>query len=232
MKGMRHGIKILLAGLLLSVTGCRTIEGLWRPGGSERLLEAESRVDTAAGDMDPLARHMKARVQVDPDDFQKTAQYTTHGPPREETRVRVLPAEEEPAAADVLPVRASPLPAAAPAPSLALGAGPSVLDVRTGEHPGKTRLVLDLDAEAAFDYAVDNSRNVLTVTLRGADWRAPPQRMFSGSPLLDGYAVRQGTAGEALLEIRLKGPARVALATAYKADQGKGPRIVFDLVPP
>ncbi len=104
----------------------------------------------------------------------------------------------------------------------------TVRKVRSGEHPGKSRLVLDLDAPSPYQYEIDNARNALIVDLPKAGWNGPESGRFSKSPILQSWSfVRQG--GGSRLMIQLKQNAHVLKAMALPPTGPNGYRIMLDL---
>lgn len=138
------------------------------------------------------------------------------------------------------PVKVAAIPAAKPTPKKVVkgksktrttSSGASVTAVRIGNHPDKTRLVLDVSGSAAFDYKMDNKKNVLVVTLKGAKWSTEVKRVFSDHPLLLAYLAKPRSNGDTFLAIKMKKPAQLLFKATYPPTAGKGYRIVFDVAP-
>lgn len=110
----------------------------------------------------------------------------------------------------------------------ALGA-PRVQDVRFGEHPGRSRIVLDLSGPAPYQYAFDNASGTLSVTLKGAGWTAGPQGTVPRSPLLEGWSAQNGGSGDSVMTVRLRGPAKVVHEELIGPSEGRGHRLVLDI---
>lgn len=68
------------------------------------------------------------------------------------------------------PQTSAPAPAAAPPPSVP--AAGSVRGVRVGDHPDKTRVVLDLTAKAGFTASLSKGGKTLVIDIPGMDWSA------------------------------------------------------------
>ncbi|MEZ5814189.1 MAG: hypothetical protein R3E13_05620 [Alphaproteobacteria bacterium] len=113
----------------------------------------------------------------------------------------------------------------------ASGAGAHVKGLRTGEHPGKTRLVFDLDAPGDFKYELDNAQSVLIVRLPGAQWDAPGEKVFEGSKVFQAYAAKPAQDGGALVALRLKGPAKVVASSKLGKNEAGDYRIFIDVAP-
>ena len=107
--------------------------------------------------------------------------------------------------------------------------GVSVTSVRFGEHPDKTRMVLDTTSDVAFSYNVDASGRMLTVSLPGAGWQGASQMNVMNSPLVSSYNVTPDGAGGHQLVMQMRQPVRVLWAQALKPGGPQGHRIVFDL---
>ncbi len=120
--------------------------------------------------------------------------------------------------------------ASPPAPATTAAAGITVSAIRVGEHPGKTRIVLDVTGKADFSADLDNGEKILVVELPGAGWNAVKKDSFATSPLLASYEVNPGNGGKgSLLVIKLKADAALLYKGTMPADSGKGVKIVIDL---
>jgi N-acetylmuramoyl-L-alanine amidase len=115
-----------------------------------------------------------------------------------------------------------------PAPAQ-VKSGKDVSAIRLGQHPDKTRIVLDVGSDASFTTDLDNAEKILLVELPKTGWSAPTAQRFTNSPLLAGYTAQSMSGGGTRLAIELKRPARVLAASALKAEGDKSARIVLDL---
>lgn len=105
-----------------------------------------------------------------------------------------------------------------------------IYDMRIGEHPGKTRIVLDLNAAANFTADIDNNEELLTIAIDGAKWTTQTDRTITTSPLIASYhADNIGNEKGIILAVQLKKEARIAYKDSLKALSGNGRRIVIDL---
>ena len=129
----------------------------------------------------------------------------------------------EPAAA---PVPASPQPAAFDQS----GEHTIISQMRLGEHPDKTRLVLDVSDNVAFSYDIDNAENVLMLELPGAAWAGADMPVRPTSNVVSYTAVPDGQGGTQMA-IQLKQASQVLWAQYLPAAGGNGPRIVLDIAP-
>ncbi|MAZ76062.1 MAG: hypothetical protein CMH31_02030 [Micavibrio sp.] len=119
---------------------------------------------------------------------------------------------------------------APPAPSSQNSSGTSVHNVRIGEHPGKTRIVLDLNSPATFKADLDNNENILNIEIANTDWTAAKQKSFRNSSFISSYSVKPLENNQGFLMIvELKKAARIAYKDSIKALSGNGRRIIIDL---
>lgn len=117
---------------------------------------------------------------------------------------------------------------AAPA-SAGAGAGAGQIEaVRFGEHPDKTRIVLDVSDEIAFDYDIDNGEQILMLEL-GGDWSGVEQRNVSGSDMISAYSAMPDGQGGTRMAVQLKKQGQISWAQYIPPAAGKGHRIVLDV---
>lgn len=161
-----------------------------------------------------------------------------------QTAVEAQPAQEEPMTLaamqppEPIPVRkAAPIPIAMPTPhnppsaAIPSSSGVSVQQVRFGEHPGKTRLVLDLSADSAFKYDIDNDEHLLMVDLPATAWTTTAQQIVESSPLVASYNAVSDGKGGTRLAVQLKQAAQVGWAQSIASPEMGGSRIVIDVMP-
>lgn len=101
--------------------------------------------------------------------------------------------------------------------------------VRIGQHPGKTRVVLDVSDKASFQTRFESGDKVLVVTLPNASWATEPRTKVAGESLVVGYDASNKGAGS-VLKITLTAPGKLAYQKAMKPSGGRGQRIVLDIV--
>lgn len=101
----------------------------------------------------------------------------------------------------------------------------TVTGVRLGEHPDKTRLVLDMDGKGAFAIESSADGRDLEIVLDGAVWKAPSSG--KGKGLVDGFIYLGGADDESRLMLALKASGRVKRAFSLT----KPDRIVIDMEP-
>lgn len=101
--------------------------------------------------------------------------------------------------------------------------------IRLGEHPGKTRLVMDLDARSDFSFDSVDDKNLMFITLAGTGWQAEKERVFKDHPLIMAYLVEETEEGDTVLAIRTRVPCQVVFKTYFPPNDSKGHRIVFDI---
>jgi N-acetylmuramoyl-L-alanine amidase len=109
--------------------------------------------------------------------------------------------------------------------------GTAVSQVRVGEHPGKTRVVLDVSGDVAFNYDVDNAEGLLTVTLPGTAWNGQDGMQIINSPVIASYTAAPDGQGGTQMMFQLKKQAQVIWAKQLPAAAGSVPRIVMDVAP-
>jgi len=225
------------------------------PGGEDvhfRLVRIEREVNNLRDDFDkllpPLSNLIVSDNQLDKT-IQEISARPAHKPPvPEEARVfndtgttseALLDSTRKTQAAPLRPLgSASAQPAPAPAP-VARAAAPSqpasggggatvVRAVRTGEHPGKTRLVLDLTGASKYRADIDNDENLLLIELSDAGWSAAEQKLMN-HPLIKGYTTQASGNGGTILALELKKPAKILGSAALKPNAQYGNRIYLDL---
>tara|TARA_B100000780_G_scaffold276383_2_gene244844 strand:+ start:686 stop:1672 length:987 start_codon:yes stop_codon:yes gene_type:complete len=123
------------------------------------------------------------------------------------------------------PAKAKPQMAAAPAPTQG---GSVVKNIRLGEHPGKTRLVLDLTGETKYRMDLDNDEHLLLIELSDAGWSAAGQKLMN-HPLIKGYTTQKSPDGGTILALELKKSAKIIGSSALRPNSKYGNRIYLDL---
>jgi len=108
------------------------------------------------------------------------------------------------------------------------GGKASVYDVRIGEHPGRTRIVIDVNSKTSFNVDVDNNENIMVVDLPQASWNAAKVKSFARSPFISSYKVETSGQGHILI-LQLKRNARVSYQKDLKGFSGNSRRLVIDL---
>tara|TARA_B100001989_G_scaffold233340_1_gene193179 strand:+ start:4964 stop:6076 length:1113 start_codon:yes stop_codon:yes gene_type:complete len=106
----------------------------------------------------------------------------------------------------------------------------TVFGLRSGRHPGKTRLAIDIDDAAEFKTKIDPIRNVLRIKILNTNWKTDPQGKFNNSSLLGSYVVsKQEDDNSLLLEIRLRRSSEILTAELLPPSTTKYHRIMIDL---
>jgi len=140
------------------------------------------------------------------------------------------PATFEPMESDQTPVPApAPVPAKKTSPMLSNMSG--ITSIRVGDYPDKTRLVMDVSAPTTFTYDIDNAERILIITTSARASSAPMQGAFTTSPLVSAYSAEKTADGSVRLVLQLRAGVKVAKAQTLAPSEGKGNRIMFDLVP-
>ncbi len=104
-----------------------------------------------------------------------------------------------------------------------------VKNLRSGMHPDKTRVVIEISDVTEYKVTVDDLRNVLRVKLMNTRWNISPQDKLKGSTLLGTYIARKQKDGSVLLEVRLKDKARIVGTMVLRPNISSSHRIVVDL---
>jgi hypothetical protein len=143
---------------------------------------------------------------------------------------RVSSSPELPPPAPQVVKKEMPAPAAAPAAPVT-GSATAVTGVRVGEHPNRTRLVLDVTGPTKFSSGIDPASNILTVELPQSGWSGAVQESLGASPLVKGYKAAPSASGGTILTVELKKPAKVVLNESLGPNEVYGHRIVFDVAP-
>ena len=192
------------------------------------------------GELSPEEQHRLARAQVEPTKMVQHNAYVKNAKDvklAENTHSRVIEMEREVDSVkkDFKGLKSSiqraDVASASSAIAPASGGLAHVKMLRTGEHPGKTRLVLDLDASADFKYELDNKQGLLVIRLPSAQWNAPNERVFKNSRILQAYAAKPAKGGGALVALKLKGPAKVLASSKLGKNAAGDYRIFLDVAP-
>lgn len=104
----------------------------------------------------------------------------------------------------------------------------TVLGVRLGEHPQKTRMVIDWSQLGEVRTDLDNTEKLLVVTLSKTEWDGKTLVSGLSSPLVSGWSV-QDEAGAKTLVVQLKKSVKLGSVSKLKAENGKPARVVLDL---
>ena len=105
----------------------------------------------------------------------------------------------------------------------------TIYDVRSGEHPGKTRMVLDVNTKTSYNVDIDNNENIMVIDLPNTNWTAATSKAFPKSSVISSYNVEKSDAGN-LMIIQLKKNARIGYEATLPSNSGSGKRIVLDIV--
>lgn len=101
--------------------------------------------------------------------------------------------------------------------------------LRSGKHPGRTRLVIEVTETTRYKVAIDHVRNVLRIKLDSTKWRLSPQESFTKSSLLGTYVARQYKDGSVLFEVRLKKKTKILDTMILRPNLSSKHRVVIDL---
>ncbi len=104
-----------------------------------------------------------------------------------------------------------------------------IVNVRVGDHPGKTRIVFDSEKPVKFSAAMQADGQSLRVTFDGAIWDTSAEKSFSSHALLSSYQTEQN-GGRAVVNLSLKRPGSVTMQQTYPPNETyKNYRIVIDI---
>ncbi len=132
---------------------------------------------------------------------------------------------------------AAPTPKTAPAPKKTYqkkippnvaGGAANIFDVRIGEHPNRTRIVMDVSSKTSFNVDIDNNEKIAVIELPNAVWSASKAKTLAKSNFVSSYTVE--TAGDGhILILQLKRNAKVTYKDDLKGNSGGSRRLVIDL---
>ncbi len=196
-----------------------------------RVSRVERAVTAIQKDLRTLAPPIKRLITVERDIQALVAQLAdfVEAPP---------PPEPAPA-----PVQMAPMPSAAPMPTMnaqqkshmisggktiAGSSGVTVGRLRTGEHPDKSRIVLDASGPTTYRYDLDNEEMLLVIELPQAGWTGKMQETIRKSPVIAGYSVHPFNGGSRVI-VQLKKRTSIAYEIAIRPNGNKNYRIVIDL---
>ncbi len=123
-----------------------------------------------------------------------------------------------------------PPPVAAGPPATATAGGPAVESMRIGEHPGKIRIVLDVSGKTSFTADLDNEEKILVIEMPTAAWNTDVQKAFTDNPLIASYRTEKRDDGGTMLILQLKSKTSIGYKSAMDNEDGKGQRIIIDLL--
>ncbi|MCD8493981.1 MAG: AMIN domain-containing protein [Alphaproteobacteria bacterium] len=174
-------------------------------------IEAKNAIEPASGGMDTTAPAMMAAPPA-----QKQQRSAAYGLRNNGTSASAPAAPKAP-----LPTLAS---------ATASPAGHAVQNIRLGEYPGKTRLVLDLSGPSSYKTELDNGEKLLLVQIPQAGWGAEQRKSLAGHPLVAGYTAQPAANGGTTLAIELKKPVKISANSALPPNATyKNHRIFIDL---
>lgn len=196
----------------------------------DKLLPPLSNLIVSDNQLDQAIEEIMARPERKPPVPNAPRVYNDTGTPSE----TLLDSTQKSQTAQLRPlgsVAAKPAPerAASPASQPASSGGATVVrGMRTGEHPGKTRLVLDLTGASKYRADIDNDENLLLIELSDAGWSAASQKLMN-HPLIKGYTTQASSNGGTILALELKKPVKILGSSALKPNSQYGHRIYLDL---
>lgn len=146
----------------------------------------------------------------------------TQQPPAEASRHDTPSAPQE---SPPTPSKESEKPAVVPAAPVV--AGVHVLKWRLGEHPDKTRIVLEMSGNPVYTAKVENGQ--LVVDLPGTAWDPAREWTTDSAPLVYAYHVGPGDKGGLRLKIDMLYDAGIIYQKIFPAEAGAPAKLVIDL---
>lgn len=174
--------------------------------------------------------------QVKPTPAKPTSVSTSADAPMPAQKPKIIPEKAAPKLAPVSePVQSSISVDTEKSTSVPLSASSSsapatLKEVRIGDYPDKTRIVLDVTRKVPFTYDLDNSEKILIIDLDTPEFAAAAGMSFAKSPLVASYTAQAVTDGKSRLILQLRDAVDVAKTQALPPNGDKGDRIVIDLV--
>lgn len=105
----------------------------------------------------------------------------------------------------------------------------SAYKIRSGRHPGLTRLVIEVSALTKYKVAIDNLRNVLRIKLENTHWGMTAQSKLKGSDLFGTYIAREQSDGSVLFEVRLTEKTEILKTLILPPNDRARYRVIIDL---
>lgn len=107
----------------------------------------------------------------------------------------------------------------------------TVKGVRIGEHPSKTRIVIDLVGSKKPDVTqdLDNTEKLLLIEMPATMWGGEKTGSPKASAMIAGWSAQEGENGTATLAIQLKKEAKILLTEYLPAQGGDPARMVIDI---
>lgn len=104
----------------------------------------------------------------------------------------------------------------------------TIYDVRTGEHPGRTRIVMDVNTATNYTVDIDNNENIMVIDLPNTNWTAAKTMSLGKSPVISSYKVESNESGNIMI-VQLKKNAKIGYKATLPSNSGSGKRIVIDV---
>jgi N-acetylmuramoyl-L-alanine amidase len=133
--------------------------------------------------------------------------------------------------ANILKERAKPAPAQAPAPAAAAVKQAVVMGARIGEHPDRTRFVVELSEPVEMRTFTLNNPNRVVIDMPAVRWHLEGPPRPSGNGAVRSYRYGMFRPGNARFVIDLNKPVVVSDALVLPPENGMGYRVVIDLFP-
>ncbi len=105
----------------------------------------------------------------------------------------------------------------------------SVIRLRSGKHPDRIRIVIEVTRTTKYKVMVDHIRKVLRIKLYNTRWGISPQESFKKSDLLGSYVAREQKDGSTIFEVRLKKETKILDTMILRPNLSSKHRVVIDL---
>ncbi len=105
----------------------------------------------------------------------------------------------------------------------------TVNSIRVGTHPGKSRIVIDMDAKIPFSYDIIEDSNLLLVTLPFTKWETEREKIFTSHHFVVAYLAEEISTGGMIVAFKMEQPFDVLYKAIYAPNEARGHRIIFDV---
>ncbi len=104
-----------------------------------------------------------------------------------------------------------------------------IINLRSGEHKGKTRIVLDIKGKVNFTKHLDNNSNILYLDIDNAIWDIDHKISFNSHSVVKGYKAYAKGNNYTRIEIILKKDSEILGSALLGRNSNGVSRLIFDL---
>jgi len=183
-------------------------------------VEPEDKQDVTKKPEEPVVKEVKTVEAKPPKEAEKKIE-KKEAPKKEAPKKEAAPTKKEP---DITVKSADAKQEAKPDTKHKV-----VTNVRIGDHPNKTRMVIDMTNAPKFTYQVQDDKNLLVVNLPDTDWDAKDRKVYAHHPLILAYIAKKSPEGGTILAFKLRKKIKVLKDTVFRPSENAGHRIVFDI---